>query len=180
MWVYRLGAMRAKRLMLTGDLIDGTQAFEWGLATDVAPIDQLDACVNSLAERMAGVPKNQLMMLKLVINQAIDAMGLEHTQMFATLFDGITRHSPEGLWFKRYAEQFGFPAAVEWRDSGRPLPEPGPGNRGEEFMVPPPSGARSQWSRDASGKRAAKPGGKAKGKAEVKTKTESKAADRKK
>jgi len=38
--------------------------------------------------------------------------------MFATVFDGITRHSPEGLWFKRYAEEFGFPAAVEWRDSG--------------------------------------------------------------
>ena len=156
MWVYRLGAMRAKRLMLTGDLIDGRQAFEWGLATDVAPIEELDACVQKLADRMAGVPKNQLMMLKLVINQAIDAMGLEQTQMFANVFDGITRHSPEGLWFKRYAEQFGFAAAVEWRDSGRPLPEPGPGNLGDAFMVPPPTGARSQWSRDVSGKRASR------------------------
>jgi enoyl-CoA hydratase len=96
------------------------------------------------------------MMLKLVINQAVDAMGLEQTQMFATVFDGITRHSPEGLWFKRYAEQFGFPAAVEWRDSGRPLPEPGPGSLGDEFMVPPPAGARSRWSRDVAGKRGAK------------------------
>ena len=156
MWVYRLGAMRAKRLMLTGDLIDGRQAYDWGLATDVAPIDQLDERVNALAERMAGIPKNQLMMLKLVINQAVDAMGLEQTQMFATLFDGITRHSPEGLWFKRYAEEFGFPAAVEWRDSGRPLPEPGPGNLGDAFMVPPPPGARSRWSRDVAGKRAGK------------------------
>jgi enoyl-CoA hydratase len=156
MWVYRLGPMRAKRLMLTGDLIDGRQAHEWGLATDVAPIDQLDERVNALAERIAGIPKNQLMMLKLVINQAVDAMGLEQTQMFATVFDGITRHSPEGLWFKRYAEQFGFPAAVEWRDSGRPLPEPGPGNLGDEFMVPPPAGARSRWSSDVAGKRGAK------------------------
>ena len=153
MWVYRLGAMRAKRLMLTGDLIDGKQAFEWGLATDVAPLAKLDAAVQKLADRIAGVPKNQLMMLKLVINQAIDHMGLEQTQMFATIFDGITRHSPEGLWFKRYAEEFGFPAAVEWRDSGRPIPEPEPGSRGDAFMVPPPSGARSQWSRDISGKR---------------------------
>ncbi len=153
MWVYRLGAMRAKRLMLTGDLIDGRQAYEWGLATDVAPIEGLDACVQKLADRIAGVPKNQLMMLKLVINQAIDAMGLEQTQMFANVFDGITRHSPEGLWFKRYAEQYGFAAAVEWRDSGRPLPEPGPGNLGDAFMVPPPVGARSQWSSDVSGKR---------------------------
>jgi enoyl-CoA hydratase len=153
MWVYRIGAMRAKRLMLTGDLIDGKQAFDWGLATDVAPIAKLDAAVQKLADRMAGVPKNQLMMLKLVVNQAIDQMGLEQTQMFATLFDGITRHSPEGLWFKRYAQTHGFPAAVEWRDSGRAIPEPGPGNRGDEFMQPPGEGARSLWSRDVSGKR---------------------------
>ena len=153
MWVYRLGAMRAKRLMLTGDLINGKQAHEWGLATEVAPLRKLDAAVKKLADRIAGVPKNQLMMLKLVINQAVDAMGLEQTQMFATVFDGITRHSPEGLWFKRYAETYGFPAAVEWRDSGRPLPEPGPGNLGDAFMAPPSEGARSQWSRDISGKR---------------------------
>ena len=154
MWVYRLGAMRAKRMMFTGDLIDGKTALEWGLATAIAPLAKLDATVAKLAERMAGVPKNQLMMHKLVINQAIEHMGLEQTQMFATVFDGITRHSPEGLWFKRYAEAYGFPAAVEWRDSGRPLPEPGPGSMGDAFMAAPAEGARSQWSRDVTGKRA--------------------------
>ena len=55
-------------------------------------------------------------------------------------------------------KQFGFPAAVEWRDSGRPLPEPGPGNLGDEFMVPPPAGARSQWSRAGGTKAAPKKG----------------------
>ena len=154
MWVYRIGAMRAKHMMFTGDLIDGKTALQWGLATAIAPLAKLDAAVAKLAQRMAGVPKNQLMMHKLVINQAIDHMGLEQTQMFATVFDGITRHSPEGLWFKRYAEAYGFQAAVEWRDSGRPLPEPGPGNMGDAFMAPPARGARSQWSRDVTGKRA--------------------------
>jgi enoyl-CoA hydratase len=178
MWVYRLGAMRAKRMMLTGDLIDGKQAFEWGLATEVAPLGKLDAVVQELAERIAGVPKNQLMMNKLVINQAIDAMGLEQTQMFANVFDGITRHSPEGLWFKRYAQTYGFPAAVEWRDSGRPLPEPGPGNLGDAFMQPPGAQARSLWSRDISGKRTAKAPKKekSKGKEKSKDKTQRKAA----
>jgi hypothetical protein len=28
-----------------------------------------------------------------------EGMGVSNTQMFATLFDGITRHSPEGVWF---------------------------------------------------------------------------------
>ncbi len=58
MWVYRLGAERAKRMLLTGDLIDG-----------------------------------------------------------------ITRHSPEGVWFKRRAEEVGFQQAVRERDSGDPIAE---------------------------------------------------------
>ncbi len=51
------------------------------------------------------------------------SMGLEQSQMMATVFDGITRHNPEGLWFRRHAQANGFKAAVQWRDSGRPIPE---------------------------------------------------------
>jgi enoyl-CoA hydratase len=125
MWVYRLGAEKAKRMLLTGDTIDGRTAKAWGLVYDAVPAKKLDAAVTALAKRMAGVPRNQLMMQKLMINQAYDNMGLANTQMIATLFDGITRHSPEGLWFKRYAEAHGFHEAVKWRDSGRPIPQPG-------------------------------------------------------
>ena len=122
MWVYRLGAERAKRMLLTGDTIDGRQAKEWGLVIDAVPEAELEGAVMKLARRMTGVPKNQLMMQKLMINQAYDNMGLANTQMIATLFDGITRHSPEGQWFKHYAEEKGFPEAVRLRDSGEPIP----------------------------------------------------------
>ena len=123
MWLYRVGMQRAKRLLYTGDTIDGTTAKEWGLAIDaVAPAD-LDTAVNALAKRIAGVPRGQLMMQKLMINQAYENMGLASTQMIATVFDGITRHNPEGTWFRAHAEKHGFHSAVEWRDSGRPIPE---------------------------------------------------------
>ena len=122
MWVYRLGAEKAKRMLLTGDTIDGRTAKDWGLVIDAVPEGELAATVTRLAERMAGVPKNQLMMQKLMINQAYDNMGLASTQMIATLFDGITRHSPEGQWFKHYAEDKGFHEAVRLRDSGEPIP----------------------------------------------------------
>ncbi len=125
MWVYRLGAQRAKRMLLTGDTITGTTAAEWGLALEAVPADQLDAAVEALADRIAGVPINQLVMQKLMINQAYDSMGLQNTQVLATLFDGITRHSPEGRWWKELAEREGFHAAVEWRDSGRTIPDGG-------------------------------------------------------
>jgi enoyl-CoA hydratase len=44
-------------------------------------------------------------------------------QIEAATLDGITRHTPEGLWFRRYAQRHGFKAAIAWRDSGRPIPE---------------------------------------------------------
>ncbi len=122
MWVFRIGAEKAKRMLLTGDLVDGRKAKEMGLVCDAVPAAELDAAVDALANRMAGVPKNQLMMQKLMINQAYENMGLATTQMIATLFDGITRHSPEGMWFKAYSEQHGFHEAVRLRDSGEPIP----------------------------------------------------------
>jgi enoyl-CoA hydratase len=122
MWVYRLGAERAKRMLLTGDLITGAEAVRIGLVSEAVPASELDATVERWAARMAGVPRNQLMMQKLMINQAYDNMGLATTQMLATLFDGITRHSPEGFAFKARCEQVGFKQAVKERDSGSPIP----------------------------------------------------------
>ncbi len=118
MWTYRLGPEKAKRMLLTGDKITGTEAADMGLVLKAVPADELDAEVERLAERMATVPINQLMMQKMVINQAIEAMGLANTQRLATVFDGITRHSPEGINFKERSEQVGWKQAVDERDRG--------------------------------------------------------------
>ena len=123
MWTYRLGPARAKQLMFTGDTIDGRTAAAWGLANEAVPAAELDAATQRLAERIAGVPRSQLAMHKTIVNQVLLTMGLEQSQTMATVFDGITRHNPEGLWFRRYAQAEGFKAAVQWRDSGRPIPE---------------------------------------------------------
>ncbi|WAS94271.1 crotonase/enoyl-CoA hydratase family protein [Nannocystis punicea] len=123
MWTFRLGPTRAKQLMFTGDTIDGLTAKEWGLANDAVPLDRLEARTRQLADRIAAVPRNHLAMHKMVVNQVMLTMGLEQTQNLATLFDGITRHNPEGLWFRRYAQAEGFKAAIAWRDGGQPIPE---------------------------------------------------------
>jgi enoyl-CoA hydratase len=123
MWTYRLGPTRAKQLMFTGDTIDGTTAAAWGLANEVVAADQLEAATMKLASRIAGVPRSHLAMHKMVVNQVMLTMGLEQSQQMATVFDGITRHNPEGLWFRRYAQTEGFKAAVQWRDSGQAIPE---------------------------------------------------------
>ncbi len=123
MWTYRLGPARAKQLMFTGDTIDGRTAAAWGLANESVPAGELDAAARRLAERIAGVPRSQLAMHKTIVNQIMLTMGLEQSQTLATVFDGVTRHNPEGLWFRRYAQVEGFKAAVQWRDSGKPIPE---------------------------------------------------------
>lgn len=117
MWVFRVGAERAKRLLLTGDLISGVEAARIGLVSQAVPSSDLDSVVNDFALHVARVPKNQLMMQKLAINQAYENMGLSTTQLIANLFDGIARHTPEGIAFKKRAEELGFKEAVKQRDS---------------------------------------------------------------
>src|SRR5437868_13412275 len=50
MWVFRLGAERAKRMLLTGDTIDGRTAAEWGLVIESVAADALVARVDELAD----------------------------------------------------------------------------------------------------------------------------------
>lgn len=121
MWVYRLGIEKAKRMLFTGDLVTGAEAKDMGLVHDAVPADQLDDAVKALCDRIKGVPRNQLMMSKMVVNQAYENMGLANTQMFATLFDGIARHSPEGMWFRERSQEVGFKQAVAERDGGDPI-----------------------------------------------------------
>jgi enoyl-CoA hydratase len=116
LWAHRLGPSRAKRLLLTGDSIDGTTAVDWGLADSAHPAADLDAAFEALLERVARLPINQLVMHKLLVNQAIWAQGLAGTQALGTFFDGIARHTPEGHDFVRKAMEGGFKEAVRERD----------------------------------------------------------------
>ncbi len=118
MWVYRIGPARAKRMLFTGDIIDGREAARIGLVDRAVPAERLATEVEALADRISRVPRNQLMMHKLMINQVIENAGLRSTQMLATLFDGIARHDLEGQNFKRRAEAVGWKRAVKDRDDG--------------------------------------------------------------
>jgi enoyl-CoA hydratase len=114
LWAYRIGAQRAKRLLFTGDCLSGLEAVEWGLAIEAAPIAQLDQRFEILLDRIAQMPVNQLVMMKLLVNQSTP--GLLATQILGTIFDGISRHTEEGYAFQRRAQEAGFKQAVRERD----------------------------------------------------------------
>lgn len=116
MWAYRLGAQRAKRLLFTGDSLSGAEALEWGLAIEAPAPQRLDERTEALAQRIAQVPVNQLQMMKLLVNQSLSNQGLHTTQILGTVFDGITRHTPEGYAFQSLAAERGFREAVRARD----------------------------------------------------------------
>jgi enoyl-CoA hydratase len=116
LWAFRVGDQRAKRLLFTGDLIDGRTAAEWGLAIEAPPASELDARFEELLARIALAPTNQLVMMKLLVNQALYAQGLQATQTLGVFFDGIARHTEEGFAFQRRAAEAGWRQAVEERD----------------------------------------------------------------
>jgi enoyl-CoA hydratase len=116
LWAARVGPMRAKRLLLTGDSLSGEEAAEWGLATEAASPELLDERFEALLERVARLPINQLVMMKMLVNQSLYAQGLHQTQLLGTFFDGIARHTEEGQAFVRRAAEDGFREAVRERD----------------------------------------------------------------
>lgn len=116
MWVYRMGLERAKRYLLTGDEIPAPEAARAGLILETVPDDELLDHATAFARRMAMVPTTQLVMLKLLCNQTAENMGMASTRTLGTLFDGIARHTQEGLDFVSRAEEAGFRQAVRERD----------------------------------------------------------------
>jgi enoyl-CoA hydratase len=117
LWAHRVGPERAKRLLFTGDLITGAEAHEWGLAVEAPTAGELDDRFEALVERIALTPVNQLVMMKLLVNQAVYAQGLHATQALGTVFDGVARHTQEGFDFQRRAAEAGWTEAVRDRDA---------------------------------------------------------------
>jgi enoyl-CoA hydratase len=116
LWAHRVGAQRAKRLLFTGDSLSGREAVEWGLAIEAPDADQLDERAEVLVQRIARLPLNQLMMMKLLVNQTLYSQGLQASQVLGTVFDGIARHTAEGYAFQQHAAEHGFRDAVRERD----------------------------------------------------------------
>ena len=116
MWVYRMGLEQAKRYLLTGDEIPASEAARIGLILEAVSDDELQEHAAALARRMARLPLNQLQMLKLLCNQTAESMGMASSRTLGTLFDGIARHTQEGLDFVARSGEIGFRDAVRERD----------------------------------------------------------------
>ncbi len=116
MWVYRLGLAKAKYYALTGEWISGKEAADIELINFSYPLEELDAKVEELAQKLTSIPTTQLISMKLIVNQAYDNMGLQSTQTLGPILDGAMRNTPEGRQFVRDALEGGVKSAVIKRD----------------------------------------------------------------
>ena len=125
MWLYHVGPQWAKRLLLTGDTITGTQAVDIGLVIATAPPEELDAAVSDLANRIALVARDLLVANKRVVNMGIELMGRAQLQKFAALNDAIGHRAPEALAFSERISEVGLREAVRERDAAFDPPADG-------------------------------------------------------
>jgi enoyl-CoA hydratase len=117
-WVARLGIERAKRYLFTGDELTGREAAEAGLVLECVPDGILHEHTTALAQRIARLPLNQLQMMKWMLNDvARHQYQPDTSRLLGFLFDGVARHTQEGLDFVARAQEVGWRQAVRERDA---------------------------------------------------------------
>jgi enoyl-CoA hydratase len=116
-WVARLGLERAKRYLFTGDELTAREAADAGRILACVPDAELAEHATALAQRIALLPLNQLQMMKWLLNDvARHQYQPDTSRLLGFLFDGVARHTQEGLDFVARAQQVGWREAVRERD----------------------------------------------------------------
>lgn len=93
--VKKIGAGRARRVLLTGGLMSGQQAFELGMVDHVvATREELDAATSALAQRLAQGGPHALRATKQLLNTLDDAQGelAQHVRQGADLSADVLQH----------------------------------------------------------------------------------------
>lgn len=117
LWVARLGLERAKRYLFTGDELTAREAADVGMILACVPDDELAEQAMELARRMARLPLSQLQMMKWMLNDvARHQYQPDTSRLLGFLFDGVARHTQEGLDFVARAQEVGWREAVRERD----------------------------------------------------------------
>ena len=115
-----IGQKRARELLLTGKLIDGTEAERIGLVNQVVPADQLETETRKLARSMTLLPRDGIAIGKATARLAYDSMGLSSAfgqgYLGHTMFTNTRFEQGEYNFIKRRRD-VGLREAVKERDA---------------------------------------------------------------
>jgi enoyl-CoA hydratase len=116
-FAWKMTMARARYLQLSGNIITGKTAAEWGWATKSFPAAEFDAAVRREVTALASIEPDMLAANKLCLNQAYEMMGMKTALQAATQWHYASHKSrPNAMKFREIAETDGFKAALQWRD----------------------------------------------------------------
>ena len=116
MWPIKIGLLKTKELLFSGDTIDGVEAERLGMINRALPPDELDEQTMAYCQRIAQVPLDGLSVHKHSANRWFEIMGLRTAAAEGAEFDAIWHEAPSIAAFADKARQEGLKAALEWRD----------------------------------------------------------------
>jgi len=111
MWLYHVGPQWAKRMLLTGDLINGKNAAKIGLALKSVPAKKLEREVAYFARRLALIDPELLATNKRIVNLGMEIMGARTLQRLAIESDARGHLSKAARNFRETAAKGGLKAA---------------------------------------------------------------------
>jgi len=100
-----IGAAWAKYMIFTGEFLHAERAVEIGLALTVVPASELLSSTTDLAERIARLPQEAMLLNKACINNVAEASGAAIGRMVGRAHDTITKamsghaRAPDGRRF---------------------------------------------------------------------------------
>ena len=116
MWPVKIGMLKTKELLFSGDTIDGVEAERIGMINRVYPEEALDAETLAYCHRIAQVPLDGLTVHKHSTNRWAELMGLRMSAIEGAEFNAIFAEAPTIAEFGKISRSKGLKAALEWRD----------------------------------------------------------------
>lgn len=116
MWPFKVGMLKTKELLFTGDMIDGIEAEKIGMVNHAIPADRLDEVVLAFCRRIAKLPLDALSVHKHVTNRWFEIAGLRTAAAEGAEFDAIYHETGSFREFGRIAAERGLKSALAWRD----------------------------------------------------------------
>lgn len=130
LWPWTIGLRRSKEILMTGDLIDGRKAAEWGMINEAVPAAELDDAVTDLARRVIRIPLPILTLHKHSVNRWFEVQGIYAALRSAVDFDAMGGFTGVGEEFRAIVQEKGLKEALAWRDRPwsefKPLRTPAP------------------------------------------------------
>ena len=116
LWPWTIGYRRAKELFMTGELIDGKTAEEWGLVNKAVPEEELEDAALHLARKIMRIPLEVNILHKHSVNRWMEIQGLQPAIHSAAEFDVYTAFIEGRPGFRERVEEDGLREALRWRD----------------------------------------------------------------